>query len=245
MLNGKGLAFSALGAVIAAGLWVVLIELSGWNLWVLAPAVGGAAGYGMMRATQMRGGFVPGAVAAACTVVAISGARYYVVGQWVEEQVQESAFEHVLESAAAAEEAAEGEVWDDDGEYTPAVHARAQAAWDAMTTPEREELIAAVRSEQGYEGALTGVGLLFDFGLFGLICTGLAAGTAFKTGSVTLERALEDKGVEAQEVAATAARLREEDRPSTGWRLPGPATLPENEAGRPTAPAVPKQTDAA
>src|SRR5262249_25540608 len=81
---GKGLLLSAIGAAAGAVVWIVLMKITGMSLWLLAPIVGGAAGYGMMRGTQMRGGFVAGVGAALMTVVAIAGARFYIVSEEVQ-----------------------------------------------------------------------------------------------------------------------------------------------------------------
>jgi hypothetical protein len=215
MLTGKGLAYALIAAMLAGAAWVGLVELTGWSLWLLAPAIGGAAGYGMMRATQMRGGVVPGLAAAACCVAVILGCRAFTASRWVDAQTQEAAMNHVTELIAADLEAQDIEVLDDEGEYTAEVQRKAEQAWAGLSDSERAKVLDAVREESGFsEGGLFGIGLVFDFGLFGLICTGLAAATAFKTASFTLEQALQDKGLDSDEAAQTAQRLRAENKPS-------------------------------
>jgi hypothetical protein len=215
MLTGKGLAYALIGALLAGAAWLGLVELTGWSLWLLAPAIGGAAGYGMMRATQMRGSIATGLAAAACTVAVILGCRAFITTRSLDATIQEAAKEHVTELIAADLESQDIEVLDDEGEYTAQVQRQAEQAWAAFSDQERAEVLAAVREESGFsEGGLFGIGLLLDLGLFGLICTGLAAATAFKTASTTLEQALADKGLDSDEAAQTAQRMRAENNPS-------------------------------
>jgi hypothetical protein len=240
MLNGKALAFAAVGAVLAAAVWAALAFVTGWNLWLLAPVVGGAAGFGMMRATKMRGGVAPGFVAAAVTVVAILGARYVVVSHTLDGQLEARAIEEVTSHVAEEMEQQDADVFNDAGEYKPEVKARAREAWAKTSETDCTALISAIRSR---DGATSGLGMLFDLGIFGLICTGLAAATAFKSAGMTLEKALVDKGLaDGSNAAEVAARMRSEDSaPATGWRLPvRPGEKPAaTQTGAPQAPRAP------
>jgi hypothetical protein len=214
---GKGLAFSAVGALAGAVVWIILVNVTGWSLWVLAPIVGGAAGFGMMRATQMKGGTVAGVCAAAVTLVAILGARYFIVSQVVQEHLtlsDEDAFAILEAEVAGGLEQRGVEVYDEEGGYTAAVRRQANTTWSEWTEDERRRYIAAQQGETNEAAAvLTPLGLLFDFGIFGTICAVLATGTAFKTGSITLEQALVDKGlaVGKDDATALAAKMRTED----------------------------------
>jgi hypothetical protein len=83
-----------------------------------------------------------------------------------------------------------------------------------MSDAEQREYVAAL--EQGFDetaGTLTSLWLLFDFGIFGTICALLAAGTAFKTASITLEQALIERGhaSDSDEAAQVASDLRASD----------------------------------
>jgi hypothetical protein len=215
---GKGFAYAALGAAVGAAAWVLAILLTGLSLWVLAPIVGGAAGFGMMRGTQMRGGLPAGVNAAVLTLAAVAAARYAVVSARMQEF---AAFDEEEVASAIAEEVAgewidEGhEVYDDEeGDFLPEVYAEAHERWASMSEPEQREYVAALEAGSGMSAqALTPIGLLFDFGIFGTICAFLAAGTAFKTGSVTLEQALVERGHagDAEEAATLATGLRAED----------------------------------
>lgn len=113
---GKGFTFAVVGAVVGALVWFVIIEFTGWSLWVLAPIVGGAAGYGMMRGTQMRGGFPAGVLAAGLTLFAIFGVRFIVVNNEIQSHLAVSE-ENVINEIAygvAEEWEEEGyEVWDE------------------------------------------------------------------------------------------------------------------------------------
>ena len=233
---GKGLGYSAIGALIGAMIWVTLVSMTGMRLWVLAPIVGGAAGYGMMRATQMKGGFAGGAIAAALTLAAIFGVRYFVVSQEVRKQTavtEEGAFEHFTD-AVAADMAQRGmTTHDEEGEYLAKVHYRAREAWTSMTWEEHEQYLAARWEEnRAAAGVLTPLGLLFDFGIFGTICAALAAGTAFKTGSIRLEDAVVEKGLAAggEDAAAVAAKMRAADARGRGRVAPSSDDSPP--AGR-------------
>jgi len=217
MQLGKGLLFSAVGALAGAVVWIILIKMTGWSLWILAPIVGGAAGYGMMRAMQMRGGLPAGVVAAGVTLVAIFGARYFIVSQEVAKHLtlsDEDAFAMLTDEVAADMQRRGVEVYDEEGDYTPRVHHIAGENWTSWSEEERRQFVASRQVETSEAAAvLTPLGLLFDFGIFGSICAVLAAGTAFKTASVTLERALMEKGLAVGEdvAAAVAANLRKED----------------------------------
>ena len=225
----KGLTFSAVGAIAGSVVWILAIKLSGWNLWVLAPIVGGAAGFGMMRGTQMKGGAPAGMIAAALTLVAIFGARYFIVTQEVEGKTavsEEQALVHLTEDAAAAMDKRGIPTLDENGDYTPRVQRKAADAWEQMVPYEREQYIASLREQnRAAAGVLTPLGLLFDFGIFGTICSLLAAGTALKTGSMRLEKALVERGLSSEEKApGLASKMRAEDSSrasSTGsWALP-------------------------
>ncbi len=215
---GKGLAYAAIGAVIGAIVWVMVIKLTGWSLWVLAPIVGGGAGYGMMRGTQMRGGLPAGVIAAAVTLVAIFAARYFIVAGEVRERLALDESEIIGEVAwgVANEWVEEGyEVYDEEeGDFIPAVYEKAAERWGSMSEEEQGEYVASLQ-EEASSGAevLTPIGLLFDFGIFGTICAALAAGTALKTASVTLEEALIERGhaADSGEAADLASDLRAAD----------------------------------
>lgn len=212
---GKGLALSALGALIGAIVWVLLIKVTGWNLWILAPIVGGAAGYGMMRGMQMKGGVPAGFTAAACTLIAIFGARYFVVSAEVREFArfdQEDAVGMIAEDIANEWAEKDIEVYSEEEEdYLPEVYAAAQERWDGMSAFEQDEFLAQFEPESEQAAAfMTPFALLFDFGIFGTIFAALSAGSAFKLGSITLEEALVQEGHAADTTAAAgmAAQLR-------------------------------------
>ena len=214
---GKGLAFAAVGAAIGAVVWVVVIQLTGLSLWILAPIVGGAAGFGMMRGTQMRGGQPAGVLAAGLTLLAILAARYYIAAAEVKDQLsydEAEATDQIASEVADEWLDAGYEVYDDEEEdYLPAVYEEAASRWASMSDAEQREYVAAL--EQGFDetaGALTSLWLLFDFGIFGTICAFLAAGTAFKTASITLEQALVERGhASADDAAQVASDLRASD----------------------------------
>lgn len=215
MSLGKGLALSAFGAVIAALIWVILIKTTGWNLWILAPIVGGAAGYGMMRGTQMKGGVPAGLAAAAFTLVAIFGARYFIVSGEVREFAtvdSEDAMGFLVEEVADEWAGNDIEVYSEaEEDYLPEVYAAAQERWDSMSEFEREEYIAGFAGDSEQAAAfLTPFALLFDFGIFGTIFAAISAGSAFKLGSVTLEQVLvgEGQATDVTSAACAAARLR-------------------------------------
>lgn len=215
---GKGFAFAAIGAVIGAVVWVVLIRVTGSNLWILAPVVGGCAGLGMMRGTQMRGGLPAGALTAAVTFAAIVAARYVVVSGDVQDMLafdEEDVIDELAYEVAAEWTEAGYEVYDEEeGDFLPAVYEEADERWAALTDDEIREYIAANEDESGEMAAvMTPLGLLFDFGIFGTICAVLAAGCAFKLGSITLEQALVDRGhaANADDALVMAEDLRAKD----------------------------------
>lgn len=214
----KGLAFAAVGAAIGAVVWVILVQVTGFSLWILAPVVGGCAGYGMMRGTQMRGGMPAGIAAGALTLAAIFGARWFLINHEVESLL---AFDDVaaVEQIAfdvADEWADEGyEVYDEEeADFLPAVYQEAAQRWADFSPAERDDYIASFEEDNaGAAAVLTPLGLLFDFGLFGTLCAVLAAGTAFKTGSITLEESLIQRGhaTGAEDAADLAGDLRAND----------------------------------
>lgn len=169
------------------------------RLWIVAPIVGGAAGYGMMRGTQMRGGIAAGLAAAALTIAAIFGARYAVVRYDVAQAMElspDAALEALAAEVASEWEQAGYETYDEESDdYAMEVYEEADARWVAMSGEEQSALKAELESgNDAVQGVLTPLALIFDFGLFGVLCTALAAGAAFKTGSVTLEEALLERG---------------------------------------------------
>lgn len=229
MSMGKGLAFAGIGAVVVAVIWVVLIRVTDWSLWIVAPAIGGAAGYGMMRGTKMKGGAAAGVWAAAVTVAGIFAARYTVVSWMTEDFLavdEEEAVEHLAWQIAEEWEQEETECWDEDGELLPSVYAEAGERWEGMDADERQALTAELEGDSELAaGVLTPIALLFDFGIFGTICTVLAAGTAFKTGSTNLEATLIEQGVaqDSADADRLAGQLRAGDRFAMLGRSAGPA----------------------
>ncbi len=215
---GRGFAFAAVGAAIGAVVWVVVIQLTGISLWILAPIVGGAAGFGMMRGTQMRGGQPAGVLAAGMTLLAILGARYYVAASEVNDHLtyDESEVADAIASEVADEWLDAGyEVYDDEEEdYLPAVYEEAASRWTSMSPAEQRQYVAALEQNMGEAAeVLTPLWLLFDFGIFGTVCAFLAAGTAFKTASITLEQALIERGhaSDPDEAVQVASNLRATD----------------------------------
>ncbi len=211
---GKGIVFAITGATAAAALWVGLILGTGLSLWILAPVVGGAAGFGMMKATQMRGGVPAGVVAALITIAAIFGARYIAVSHVVHKHLaitDDDAF-NLLAADIAKDLDDQGiEAYDEEGNYTRRVERVATQNWNAWSEEERRQFIASKSQDsEAAAGVLTPLGLLFDFGIFGTICAALAAGTAFKTASKTLETALVEKGLtDGASATAVAAHMRQ------------------------------------
>ncbi|GMV27055.1 MAG: hypothetical protein AMXMBFR58_30860 [Phycisphaerae bacterium] len=235
MSIAKGLIYSAIGAAIASAAWVGLIRATDFSLWIFAPVVGGAAGYGMMRATRMRGGIAAGAVAAVIALAGIFGVRYYVASTTVDEYLtvtEEDALETIASEVATELEEQDISPYDDEGDYISTVYETAEQRWAALGESEQHEFLAALESESQPESTaavLTPLALLFDFGIFGTIFAALAAGTAFKTASMTLEQALMQKGFDAEEAQRQAAAMRNEDQPAaaSGFsRIPPPSAVP-------------------
>jgi hypothetical protein len=214
MSIGKGLAFATVGAVAGALVWGAIIQTTGWSLWILAPIVGGAAGFGMMKGTQMRGSPAAGVGAAVVTILAIIGTRYYVVNQAVAEEMKvdhEVVLESLTYEVATELEESGAEVVGDDGDFLPAVYQRAQATWDAMSPGEQQAYAANLQDEsEAATAVLTPLTLIFDFGIIGTFCAALSAGAAFKAGSKTLEEALVEAGQaeSVQSAGPMAASLR-------------------------------------
>ncbi len=184
-----------------------------------------------MLATKMRGGLGGGVLAAFVTLCAIFGARYVIVQNEVGEhlKVDDAAAIEAL-SYEVAEEWAEQDiqVLDEYGDYVPAVMETAHLRWEAMEESERQSRLAALTTEQEQIGeVLTPIALLFDFGIFGTICAALAAGAAFKTGSISLEDALQQQGEapDAATAAKVAAQMRRDDSRQ------GAAAEPESAVG--------------
>lgn len=215
MSMGKGLAFSALGALVAAAVWVFIIKATGWNLWILAPIVGGAAGFGMMRGMQMKGGVPAGITAAACTLVAIFAARLIVVNGEVHELTtvdHEDAVAMIADDVANEWAEKDIETYSEEEEdYLPEVYAAAQSQWDEMSAFEQDEYLAQFAPESDQAAAfITPFALLFDFGILGTLIAAISAGSAFKLGSITLEDALVQEGhvPDAAAAAGVADRFR-------------------------------------
>src|SRR6185369_8502438 len=119
MPKGKGFAFAAAGALIGAFIWGALSMFIGWDLWILAPIVGGVAGLGMMYGTQARGGTPQGLGAAAFTVLAIFGARYFVVARSTQTRLEREAVDNMIAQVAMDMQKHDGDVYNDAGEFKP------------------------------------------------------------------------------------------------------------------------------
>lgn len=218
----KGVAYSVIGAAAGALVWGGLIYAFDGGLWILAPTVGGAAGFGMMRGTQMKGGVPAGIAAGLVTLVAIFAVRYATVSAMVQSEFamdEGDAISALAMEVAGKWEEEERTVYDDEGDFVPAVEAEAQSRWEAMSEGERHEYVAAMEEENGESAAaMTPIALAFDFGIMGTVCAALAVGTAFKTGRMTLEEALVEKGLaqDGEEARSVAGRMREEDGRGAG-----------------------------
>lgn len=234
----NGLLISSLAAIAAGLVWVLLIQASGWGLWLLAPCIGGAAGYGMMRGMQMRGGMPAGIAAGTITLLVIFGTRYFVISSAVSELVrsgEEEAINAIAYDIATEMEEEGEEPYDDEGGFTEEVQANAAVRWGSMSLREQEEYVGALNEDaEAATEFLTPLAMIFDFGIFGTIFTVLSVGTAFKTASTTLEEALLEKGqaVTGDDAAVMAAKMRGDDITPTlssgssgvsRWTMPLPA----------------------
>lgn len=255
MSLSKGFVLSILGGALAAAVWVGIIMATGWNAWLICPIVGGGAGLGMMWGTKMRGGLEAGLLAAVAALACIGAARYIVISDALSDLTEASESDMIEDLAwtVAAEWEAEGyEVMDDDEDLLPAVYSEAERRWFMMTGAEREEALTAAQAEgDEFAAAATPWAMLFDFGIFGTVCTCLTLGTAFKTGSTTLEAALVQKGKASSstEAAALAERLRAgaciTEGPLAGAGpsgAPNPGGSPRTRSLAPQAAASPART---
>jgi hypothetical protein len=223
-LTGKGLAFAAAGALTGAIIWGALSMFTGWSLWLLAPVIGGAAGLGMGYGTQMRGRPSHGLGAAAFTVLAIFGARYFVESRALGTRLEQEAVQNMTAQIAQEMEKKDADVYNDAGEYKDEVKAKGRAAWAGVSGHDRRAYLEALRAQNG---SPTAMGVFINFGLWGMICTALAAGAAFKSANMSLERALVMKGLatdtDALNVAASmrAAQAAREKARAEGAPQPG------------------------
>jgi hypothetical protein len=210
MLSGKSLAFSAVGALAPALVWFVLMWLTGWSLWLLAPIVGAGAAYGMIRATQMGGGRTAGLSAAGIAVVVILTARSLFVGHWVSTQVEDLALASLTSALAAEMEARNERAFEGNRRFKPEVRQRATETWKALPKDQRAEYLSAIRKEYAeFEGWPTGLRRVFHVGLAGLVVIGLAGLGAFRLASLSLEEALVQRGLaDAATTELVAAQMR-------------------------------------
>jgi len=250
MSLGKGFAFAAIGAALGAVVWGGICFATDMRLWFLAPVVGGAAGYGMMRGASMKAGVPGGILAATLTIAAIFATRHTLVSHDVSKllEIDGETIRECLASEVADEWAEDDvEIYDDEeGDFTAEVYQEADSRWFAMTETEQHEYVAGLRGDsETTEAVMTPLALLFDFGLFGTLCAALSAASAFKLGSISLETALVQQGhaTTADEAAMLATNMREEDARSKGIFSPA---LTTNENEQPTttaaAPAEPAMT---
>jgi hypothetical protein len=214
MVFPRGLFVSAICAAIAAAVWIALITVTGWSLWLLAPLVGGAAGYGMMRATQMRGGVSAGVVAVLVTFVTLFASRFYVISAAVDDVLavnEETAIEHIAFDVVNDWHPQGLQVHDDNGDLHPAVLAEARKRWDNMWPDDRHAMMQSLEGDRSAVSVwLTPVALFVDFGIIGSIMVVLTCITAYKTGSRVLEEVLVEQGHagSVESAGAVAARLR-------------------------------------
>ncbi len=208
-----------LGAAVGAAVWTGISWLTGWNLGILAPIVGGAAGFGMGMGNQGRGGATAGIIAAALTIAGVLASRCMLseleysdfadeMATISEEDAQDRLAWEVMDRMISNGETLSES--DDDESFPPEVESQAAQLWDQMDDQERAEFIAAMTDEsRAMTDDAAGVGtfifFLLNMGLFGWIFTALAAGTAFR-------------------IASTEIRHAQSEPHS--WNAPRPAALP-------------------
>lgn len=183
-MNSKGFLLSILAVAAAALIWHVLIGMSGWSLWLLAPFVGLAAGMGMSGGGKVKAGVASKLCAVAFTLVAIVGVRIGAVNRFMAETyavTDETAVESMAASIAE-QMSAQGEenVYTIDGDFSPHIYAAAQSQWDDMLATDKSNYIRSLEDEHQEAAAfLSPFVLLFDFGIFGSIWTIVSCTTAF------------------------------------------------------------------
>jgi hypothetical protein len=249
----KGFAFALACGAAGAALWVGLAAATGWELTLVAIILGGAAGFGMGMGVKGRGGAPAGVLAAVAALVCILGAKagvaHIVAQRWIESESQ-----HVSEDDAR--EALRVTVYDefsergvemsepaDEDSFPPEVWTEADRRWHAMSLQEREayaeQLGAEWRNEaQAASGVVTVLAFVTNFGIFDLVCLGLALSTAYKGGSTrigangVIEDAVEDEPAQAPAMFRAAAA---QEANATAAAPPAPEPAPPPKSAAPSA----------
>lgn len=190
---------TALGAVMAA-VWVGIAYMTGWELGLMTVFVGGAVGGGVLYGVRGRGGIGVGVLAAVLTLMVSAAGRFVVVqmlvADYVEEQLAVTEEDCVLAVAGGIyEQYVEHEydmTWNGEGEYPVEVMGAAHAKWGRMDGEERGAVRAGLEEEAQAAAAFAPVfgviAFFFSFGVWGLVWTGLAMGTAFRIGCKHVEQ---------------------------------------------------------
>jgi hypothetical protein len=188
------------GALIGATVWTAISYLTGWNLGILAPIVGGCAGFGMGMGNKGKGGVEAGVLAATLTVLAVLGSRYALsqmeyadfnaeMAEVTEEDARDRLAWEIMDRYL--EDGVELSEPEDDESYPPEVEAKLAIVWGGMDEVERHDFMKAMSQESlafGEEHAEVGTFIFFllNMGLFGWVFMVLAACTAYKTASTAV-----------------------------------------------------------
>jgi hypothetical protein len=219
---GLGVVGGALGAAAGLVAWLALATVTGWQINLFAIVLGGLVGFGVTQGNGGRGGLGAGVIAGAFALIGVIGSQAAITHFAMESALTDSGniteedalddlrwavYDEFLVTGATMTET-------EDEDFPHEVMVEANRRWDALTQVEREEYQQSMRQDLDSvmaEAPLLTFGLayLWTNGLFGLVCAGLSASTAFGIASrdameVAKERGLVPHVAEAV-VAAPAA----------------------------------------
>lgn len=186
MLGFRALVGGVAGGVIGVILWTSVTYFTGYEIGWVAWFVGVLTGLGVSAATEKRGRFLIGALAAIIAVGAIGAGKITLARLAASQAIadvganftDDDAIYHMAESDPAVNP-------DDDDTIDPAAIDRATARWGKMSETERD----AYRMQASHEvrqrmeqdaDSVTAVALIASLTPFDLIWMGLAALSSFK-----------------------------------------------------------------
>lgn len=245
MSLAQGTIGAAVGALVGAAVWTGLSYFTGWNLGVLAPIVGGAAGFGMGMGNKGRGGMEAGLIAAALTVAGVMASRamlgsleYADFTREMADVTPEDARDRLgWEIMERFEEQGVEMTWEDDDSFPIEVEHKLQDTWDVLDEDKKTEMMAAMAAEtrgEMEESAVAGtfIYFLFNMGILGWIFMAMSAGCAYRIASTEVPQKAHVPLIDGTSSTGAAAMASPSSSgPARPVNRPAPATVPPESGG--------------
>jgi hypothetical protein len=198
----------ALGAAAGLVAWLALATVTGWQINLFAIVLGGLVGFGVTQGNGGRGGLGAGVIAGVFALMGVIGSQASITHFAMENALTDSGniteedalddlrwavYDEFLVTGATMTEV-EGE------DFPVEVMGEAQRRWDGLSMSDRQEYLQSMRQDLDSvmaEAPLITFGLayLWTNGLFGLVCAGLSATTAFGIASRDAMEVAKERGM--------------------------------------------------